>query len=156
MGVALLMGTRDGRECIGGWWEASLCRLGQIVFPIKKKRRTLSSFSLFFVPVREIGFEGQLWEGDRRVCGCESKASFICILKRNQSCYFFPNLNPTLFKKLNVLTMPELKTAKACKQHNMRSCIFFLSFAFLSFISTSAAIIAIPYGSAVTQMIHIF
>lgn len=52
--------------------------------------------------------------------------------------------------------MPELKTAKACKQHNTRSCIFFLSFAFLSFISTSAAIIAIPYGSAVTQMIHIF
>lgn len=80
----------------GGWWEASLCRLGQIVFPIKK-RRTLSSFSLFFVPVREIGFQGQLWERDRRVCGCESKASFICILKRRPKSLLFSQFEPCTF-----------------------------------------------------------
>lgn len=31
----------------GGWWEASLCRLGQIVFPIKKKENFIFFLSVF-------------------------------------------------------------------------------------------------------------
>lgn len=41
----VLLGTRDGSEWIvvvGVWWESSLCRLGQIVFPIKREHSLLS------------------------------------------------------------------------------------------------------------------
>lgn len=48
----------------GGWWEASLCRLGQIVFPIRKKEHSL--LSLCYSPREtETDFAGQL-----RVRGC--------------------------------------------------------------------------------------
>lgn len=36
-----------GGNVLGGWWEASLCRLGQIVFPIKKKENFIFFLSVF-------------------------------------------------------------------------------------------------------------
>lgn len=58
-----------GRERMnrGGWWEASLCRLGQIVFPIRKKEHSL--LSLCYSPWEtETDFEGQLRERGCTVC----------------------------------------------------------------------------------------